>query len=97
MLDLAGIVKSVSVFEYMPELKADKILVDKAEAKANINIHRNVVTHQIMSKDGKVSGLEYINRANNETQHSIGVVKHKVVREQLSDIEIESKPHIRHP
>ena len=35
-LDLAGIVKKVTVLEFMPDLKADKILIDKAEAKDNI-------------------------------------------------------------
>jgi alkyl hydroperoxide reductase subunit F len=61
-LDLAGIVKSVNVFEFMPELKADKVLVDKAEAKANITIHRNVATNQIMASNGKVDAIEYIDR-----------------------------------
>lgn len=61
-LDLAGIVKSVTVFEFMPELKADQILVDQAEAKANINIIRNAETRQILAENGKVSAIEYKNR-----------------------------------
>ncbi|MFX4227711.1 MAG: hypothetical protein ACFHHU_07445 [Porticoccaceae bacterium] len=30
-MDLAGIAKSVSLYEFMPELKADQILINKAE------------------------------------------------------------------
>lgn len=69
-LDLANMVKSVSVFEFMPELKADKILVDKALAKNNITIHKNVATKEIIATHGKVSAIEYIDRAN-DTQHSL--------------------------
>lgn len=62
-LDLAGIVKSVTVFEFMPELKADKVLVDQAEARDNITILRNVATKEIHSENGKVSAIEYQDRA----------------------------------
>lgn len=34
-IDLAGIVKSVAVFEFMPALKADQVLVDKLKALPN--------------------------------------------------------------
>lgn len=69
-LDLAGIVKSVTVFEFMPELKADKVLVDQAEAKENITILKNVATKEIHAKNGKVSSIEYTDRAT-ETNHSV--------------------------
>ncbi|MDX1738454.1 MAG: alkyl hydroperoxide reductase subunit F, partial [Alphaproteobacteria bacterium] len=65
-LDLAGIVKSVTVFEFMPELKADKVLVDKAESKANITIHKNVATNEIRATNGKVSAIDYTDRASEE-------------------------------
>ncbi|NVK18864.1 MAG: alkyl hydroperoxide reductase subunit F [Methylocystaceae bacterium] len=61
-LDLAGIVKSVTVFEFMPELKADKVLVDKAESKDNITIHKNVATKEIKATNGKVSSIEFEER-----------------------------------
>ncbi|GAA0205739.1 alkyl hydroperoxide reductase subunit F [Kangiella japonica] len=69
-LDLAGIVKSVTVFEFMPELKADKVLVDQAEAKDNITILKNVATKEIHATNGKVSSIEYTDRAT-ETNHSV--------------------------
>ncbi len=65
-LDLAGIVKSVTVFEFMPDLKADQILVDKAMATDNITIINNAQTSEITAKDGKVNGIEYKDRATNE-------------------------------
>ena len=61
-LDLSGIVKSVSVFEFLPELKADQVLVTQAEKRDNITIHKNVATKQIIATDGKVSSIEYQDR-----------------------------------
>lgn len=67
-LDLAGIVKSVTVFEFMPTLKADDVLVKQAEKRDNITILRNVATNQIVAENGKVTAIEYTNR---ETQEVI--------------------------
>ncbi|UTA47064.1 alkyl hydroperoxide reductase subunit F [Simiduia sp. 21SJ11W-1] len=65
-LDLSAIAKSVTVFEFMAELKADKVLVDKATAKANIRIHRNAAAQEITAQNGKVAGLRYLDRATNQ-------------------------------
>ncbi|MCW8108205.1 alkyl hydroperoxide reductase subunit F [Alteromonas ponticola] len=65
-LDLAGIVKSVTVFEFMPELKADSVLVEQAKKRSNITIKKNVATQQIVAQDGKVVGIEYKDRATEE-------------------------------
>ncbi len=61
-LDLAGIVKSVTVFEFLPELKADSVLVQQTNARDNITILKNVATKQIVASNGKVSGVEYQDR-----------------------------------
>ena len=66
-LDLAGIVKSVTVFEFAPQLKADQVIVDQAMKRDNISILKNVVTNQIVATDGKVSSIEYTDRATNKT------------------------------
>ena len=66
-LDLAGIVKKVTVLEFMPDLKADKILIDKAEAKDNIEIIKNAQVERVVSDQGKVTGLDYLDR--NTTNH----------------------------
>lgn len=65
-LDLAGIVKSVTVFEFMPTLKADQVLIDQANKRANITIIKNVATKQIVAENGKVTAIEYQDRATNE-------------------------------
>ena len=67
-LDLAGIVRSVTVLEFMPELKADKVLVDQAASRANIRILKNVATQRITAEGGKVDGLEYEDRATGESR-----------------------------
>mgnify|MGYP000011481211 FL=1 len=65
-LDLSGLAKSVTVLEFLPELKADKILTDKAFQKQNISIHTNVETKRIIATDGKVSSIEFKNRETGE-------------------------------
>jgi alkyl hydroperoxide reductase subunit F len=67
-LDLAGIVKSVNVFEFMPDLKADQVLVDQAMKRDNISIHKNVVTKQILAQGGKVNAIEFQDRATEEVK-----------------------------
>ena len=46
----------------MPELKADQILVDQASNKEKIKIIKNAETKQVLAADGKVTGIEYIDR-----------------------------------
>lgn len=65
-LDLAGIVKSVTVFEFLPELKADQVLIDQINARDNIKVIKNVATKEIHAQDGKVNAIEYIDRESNE-------------------------------
>lgn len=71
-LDLAGIVKSVTVFEFMPELKADKVLVDKLRALANVKIVTNARTSKVVGNGEKVVALEYENRETKE------IIEHKL-------------------
>lgn len=66
-LDLAGIVKSVTVFEFMPTLRADQVLVDQAEKRDNITILKNVATNEIHATNGKVSSIEYTDRSNEQS------------------------------
>lgn len=67
-LDLAGIVKSVTVFEFMPDLKADQVLINQTAKRDNISVLTNVATKQIIANDGKVTGIEYINRETEEAK-----------------------------
>ncbi|MCB1759674.1 MAG: alkyl hydroperoxide reductase subunit F [Gammaproteobacteria bacterium] len=67
-LDLAGIVRSVTVIEYLPELKADQVLLDKLRSVANIRVVTNAATRRIIATEGKVSSIEYQSRATGAVQ-----------------------------
>ena len=58
-IDLSGIAKSVTIFEFLPELKADQVLIDRAFTKGNITIKTSSQTTQILSSNKGVSGIEY--------------------------------------
>jgi len=64
-LDLAGITQSVTVFEFLSELKADKVLVDKAQATDNVTIITEAAVQEIIATNGKVSAIRYIDRSDN--------------------------------
>ena len=61
-IDLAGVVKHVHVVEFMPELKADAVLIKKLQSLPNVTIHTNAQTTEITGADGKVSGLKFKHR-----------------------------------
>lgn len=65
-IDLAGIVKSVTVFEFLPELKADKVLVEKLESMENVSIVKSVQITEVIGNGEKVTGLMIKDRETNE-------------------------------
>lgn len=65
-IDLAGIVKHVTVLEFAGELKADDVLIRKAKSLANVNIILNAQTTEVVGDGSKVNGLEYRDRLTNE-------------------------------
>jgi len=65
-IDLAGMVKSVTLIEFAPELKADQVLVDKLQSMENVSIIKNARTDKIRGDGDKVVGLDYEDRANEE-------------------------------
>ncbi len=67
-IDLAGIVNSVTLFEFMPELKADLVLTDKLRALPNVSIVTNARTTQIIGDEKKVTALEYEDRQTETTK-----------------------------
>ena len=60
-IDLAGIVKHVTVLEFMPELKADSVLQERLYSLPNVTVLKNVQTKEITGTD-KVNGISYIER-----------------------------------
>lgn len=67
-IDLAGVVKHVTVIEFMPELKADQILQDRLHSLSNVTVITNAQTKEITGTD-KVNGLTYIDRTTGEEHH----------------------------
>jgi signal transduction histidine kinase len=61
-IDLAGVVKHVTVLEFMPELKADAVLVNKLHSLPNVTVHKNAQTTEITGADGKVNGIRFKHR-----------------------------------
>ena len=67
-IDLAGIVKHVTVLEFMPELKADSVLQDRLNSLPNVTVLKNVQTKEITGTD-KVNGITYFERETGEEKH----------------------------
>lgn len=67
-IDLAGIVGHVTVFEFMPELKADAVLQKRLYSLPNVTVNKNVQVREITGTD-KVDGITYTDRDNGEEHH----------------------------
>lgn len=65
-IDLAGIVKDVTVLEFADSLRADDVLVKKANSMPNIRIIKSAQTTEVIGAGGKVVGLKYKDRTNDE-------------------------------
>ncbi len=61
-IDLAGVVNHVTVLEFLPEMKADAMLIKKLKSLPNVTIHTNAQTTEIAGDGGKVSGLHFKHR-----------------------------------
>ncbi|GMV46682.1 MAG: NADH dehydrogenase [Pseudomonadota bacterium] len=83
-IDLAGIASHVRVIEFLPELKADAVLVSKLGSLRNVTVHVNAQTTEILGEGGKVTGLAFTDRASGAPQRvelagvfvQIGLVPH---------------------
>lgn len=67
-IDLAGIVKHVTVLEFNAELKADSVLQDRLHSLPNVTVLTNVQTQEITGTD-KVNGVTYVERETGEAKH----------------------------
>src|SRR6185437_11750543 len=67
-IDLAGIVKHVTVLEFMPELKADAVLQDRLYSLPNVTVIKNAQTKEITGTD-KVNGISYKDRETEKIHH----------------------------
>ena len=71
-IDLAGVVKHVTVLEFMPELKADAVLVRKLHSMPNVTVHTNAQTTEITGAGGKVNGIAFKDRAS-DALHNVAL------------------------
>ena len=64
-IDLAGIVKHVTLFEFAPELKADTVLQERLRSLSNVDITTNARTTEVLGDD-HVTGMQYEDMSTNE-------------------------------
>ena len=66
-IDLAGIAEHVTVLEFADTLRADAVLVNKAESLPNVTIIKSAVTTEVLGDGSKVTGLNYQDRNSGDT------------------------------
>lgn len=69
-IDLAGIVKEVTVLEFADSLKADEVLVKKLKSLPNVHIITNAQTKEVINNSETVTGLKFLDRLSNK-EHKI--------------------------
>lgn len=65
-IDLAGVVRSVTLLEFADQLKADQVLVDKLKSMPNVTIHVNAQTTEVTGDGQKMNGLKWKDRVTGE-------------------------------
>jgi alkyl hydroperoxide reductase subunit F len=68
-IDLAGIVKHVTVLEFAGELKADAVLQKKLHSLPNVTVILNAQTTEVNGDGKKVTGITYKDRTTDEIKH----------------------------
>src|SRR5262249_15366082 len=68
-IDLAGIVEHVTLLEFADRLKADAVLVAKLRSMANVDVHVNAQSTEIVGDGEKGTGLRYRGGASGEERH----------------------------
>lgn len=106
-IDLAGICSKVTVFEFLDELKADRVLQEKAKSIPNIEIYVSSQTTEVVGNGEKVTGIRVKNRKTEEEKLveldgifvQIGLAANSTVFKELVGVnrfgEIEVDAHCR--
>ena len=104
-LDLAGLVRSVTVLEFLDEAKADQVLLDKLHALPNAELVTRARTLRVEGDGARVTGLVYEDRESGEERQldldgvfvQIGLVPNSafldgvVERNRYGEIEVDTK------
>ena len=110
-IDLAGLVKSVTLLEFDSQLRADAVLVNKLKSLPNVSIHTNAQASEITGDGQKMNGLRYKDRISGAEHHlnlagvfiQIGLVpnteflKGTVELSKFGEIIIDAKCHTSVP
>ena len=67
-IDLAGIVKHVTLVEFMPTLRADAVLVNKLKSLPNVTILTNTETQEVKGNGTEVTAMRCRDRATGESR-----------------------------
>ena len=65
-IDLAGVVRHVTVLEFAGELKADAVLQRKLRSLPNVDVILNAQTTEVNGDGNRVTGITYKDRTNDE-------------------------------
>jgi len=65
-IDLAGLVEHVTVLEFADTLRADQVLINKANSMGNIDIIKQAQTTEVIGDGTRVTALNYTDRASGE-------------------------------
>jgi NADH-dependent peroxiredoxin subunit F len=68
-IDLAGVVKSVTLLEFADQLKADQVLINKLKSLPNVTIHVNAQTTEVVGDGQKMNGLKWKDRVTDAEHH----------------------------
>ncbi|MBU2893246.1 alkyl hydroperoxide reductase subunit F [Colwellia sp. D2M02] len=68
-IDLAGIVEHVTVLEFADTLRADEVLLRKANSLNNITIIKNAQTTEVIGNGKRVTSLRYTDRITGESHN----------------------------
>ena len=68
-IDLAGVVKHVTLLEFSDKMRADEVLQQKLHSLPNVQIIMNAQTTEVTGENGKVNGLNYLDRVSNTEHH----------------------------
>lgn len=67
-IDLAGICRKVTVFEFADTLRADQVLQEKARSLSNVEIFTSAQTTRVLGNGEKVVGINVKNRLTGDEQ-----------------------------
>lgn len=68
-IDLAGLVEHVTVLEFSDTLRADQVLVNKANSMSNITIITQAQTTEVLGDGTRITALNYNDRKSGESKH----------------------------